>query len=129
MAFLDENGVTTLTAEIKRYADAAYMRISESENFARITERLTAQWNADRTYVPAKGELCIWTDFKVINGQNVPAVKIGDGTAYALDLPFLTAQYEEHINNSDIHISAEERAYWNGKTKSRVTNETLIITL
>ncbi len=130
MAFLDENGVTTLTSDIKRYADQTYLAISEANNhFARITERTTAEWNADPSYIPANGELCIWLDYTVIENQNIPALKIGDGLAYALDLPFLNADMNEHINNSSIHVSQADREYWNNKVKANVTNETLVITL
>ena len=132
MAFLDGAGVTTLTNEIKAYADAAYAAISHShDGFAYITEQTTADWSANLTYVPLAGELCIWTDYAVVEEQNIPAIKIGDGTTYAVDLPFLCddirAELEEHVNNTTVHITSTERNTWNDKLNAAISGEVLVL--
>ena len=54
------------------------------------------------------------------NNQAIPAVKIGDGLAYLIDLPFIDASVTrlmEHINNTQIHITQAEREFWNNKVR------------
>ena len=66
-------------------------------------------------YVPEQGKIIIYSD--KYNG--VPAIKIGDGTTFLVDLPFITdilsQQLQEHITNTTIHVSSEEKAFWNNK--------------
>lgn len=48
----------------------------------------------------------------------VPGVKIGDGRAYVQDLPFLHEIPQEiwdHIYNTDIHVTPEDKAFWGDK--------------
>ena len=48
-----------------------------------------------------------------------PKMKVGDGTSYIKDLPFITDdlqdQIDQHINNSNIHVSPQDRAVWDNK--------------
>lgn len=122
MGYLDAHGVTVLTEEIKRYADATYPN---------ITKRTTAEWANDITYIPKSGEMCVWTDYAVVDEKNVPAIKIGDGSAYAVDLPFVSDDIREelldHVNNTTIHITANERATWNEKIAADVSGENLVL--
>ena len=50
---------------------------------------------------------------------NIPGIKIGDGRAYVQDLPFIDEELRdtimEHINNQDIHVSLQEKLFWNNK--------------
>ena len=87
----------------------------------------TASWNAARGFIPLDGEIIVYNDYKSIqkeiDGQmqtvNVPGVKIGDGRAYVQDLPFvdeeLRSRIMAHINNPDVHVSAQEKIFWNNK--------------
>lgn len=49
----------------------------------------------------------------------IPGIKVGDGKAYVQDLPFidqdLRALVDEHIWNTLIHVTAEEKEFWNKK--------------
>lgn len=99
-----------------------------------IKYRTTAEWNNDRNYVPARGEICIYSDHGTLNGAVVPGIKIGDGNAYCIDLPFakddVIARVESlittHINNTTIHTSPEEKALWNSKITCSISDENLI---
>ena len=75
----------------------------------------TAYWNMKNNYVPDQGKIIIYSD--KYNGA--PAIKIGDGTTFLVDLPFITdilsQQLQEHITNTTIHVSSEEKAFWNNK--------------
>lgn len=87
----------------------------------------TANWNNARGFIPLEGEIIIYTDYKTItenvNGDNiitfVPGIKLGDGRAYVQDLPFVDKELREellnHINNSNIHVTALEKEFWNNK--------------
>lgn len=98
----------------------------------RIRYDTTEGWTNNISYVPSEGELIIYTDYSVKDGVNIPAIKVGDGLAYAVDLPFvgddLRDIYLEHINNSIIHISADERDFWNNKVRCYLNYDTIVFT-
>ena len=87
----------------------------------------TENWNRARGFVPLAGELILYTDYssytKEVNGQNkviaVPGIKIGDGSAYVQDLPFVDEELRDilmdHINNMDLHVTLGEKTFWNNK--------------
>ena len=102
-----------------------------------ITTHTTAYWSSQTSYIPPAGELVIYSDYKQItkNGQNYnePAIKVGDGTTYVVDLPFVhelnDALLTNHINNTIVHITDNERTFWNHKVNCEdiIEEETLIL--
>lgn len=64
----------------------------------------------------------------------IPGIKIGSGNAYVQDLAFIDEDTRrtlaEHIEDLDIHVTAEEKAFWNNKvnTEDTVVGETLVFT-
>ena len=99
----------------------------------------TAELNSDITYIPARGQIIIYTDRGTITknnqSQNVPGVKIGDGSAYLVDLPFVgddqiqsvITTIQGHINEAEIHVSSSDREKWNNKLNYTLSGETLIL--
>ncbi len=93
----------------------------------------TTNWNERTTFIPNKGDIIIYLDKRNVNGVNIPGIKIGDGLAYGIDLPFvgdeIAADLLSHINNTTVHITAAERAKWNNKIncENEITNETLVL--
>ena len=86
-------------------------------------------------YIPNRGNILIYTDKETLNDNTtVPGIKIGDGLAYGIDLPFVGDDIAEdllsHINNTTVHITAAERTKWNNKIncEDSVSAETLILT-
>ena len=104
----------------------------------------TENWNNKRDFIPYKGEVIIYTDWKpryavgvdgcyildsggnkirVYNQDNepqfIPGIKIGDGKAYLCDLPFtdeeLRAKLISHIEDTEVHVLLGERPFWNNK--------------
>lgn len=78
----------------------------------------TAHWNAQTLLIAERGQIYVYSDYLTIEGEDIPAIKIGDGTSYLIDLPFTAgnnALIADHINNHVIHITAEERDFWNNK--------------
>lgn len=93
----------------------------------------TEGWDADRSIVSEEGVLYVYTDYQQYddgqgNVYDIAGFKFGDGNAYLIDLPFLTTLYDIHIGNNDIHITPEEREFWNNKNRAYVNGETLVMT-
>lgn len=94
----------------------------------------TAYWNSQVGYIPAAGEIIVYTDYQTVDGKDVPGIKVGSGNGYVQDLAFLNEGDSDallsHINNNDIHITPAERDFWNRKLNvadaSEVVEETLI---
>ena len=105
------------------------------------TRDTTAHWNAKRSFIPMRGEIIIYMDYCQSNDGNgnitdVPGIKIGDGKAYLLDLPFVGSEtskqilreLHEHTENSAIHVSQQDRNFWNNKLNCQVDDECLLLT-
>lgn len=92
---------------------------------------LTAYWNAERTLIGEQNAIYIYSDYQVVDGKNVAGIKVGDGVTYLIDSPFIDVLYYEHINDRTMHITDEEREFWNNKVTafySLQEEETLILT-
>lgn len=79
-----------------------------------------ANWNAARGFIPLAGEIIIYDDYETSSeGVNIPSFKVGDGQAYVQDLPFVNddLRYELrlHVQNGQIHVSPNDRLFWNDK--------------
>lgn len=87
----------------------------------------TANWNRAIGFIPLDGEIIIYTDYKTVTEvvgnttvtKNVPGIKIGTGNAYVQDLPFMDDETREalmaHISNTDVHVTLNNKAFWNNK--------------
>ena len=80
----------------------------------------TAGWAAQASLVSVANRIYVYTDHQVIDNKNVPGFKVGDGVAYLIDLPFSDQAYIEHINDSNIHVSAADRLSWENKVSCSV---------
>lgn len=117
--------------------------IKQLDTRIKLKRDTTDGWNQARGFIPLKGEMIVYTDWKPkyvvdIDGryvldsngnkirsfvdnepQFVPGLKVGDGMAYVQDLPFvdedLRAKLMEHIDNQEIHLLTGEREFWNSK--------------
>lgn len=92
-----------------------------SEDLDIVFENTTAYWSDNPQFVPPKGALIIYSDYAIIDGKSVPGFKVGDGSAYLVDLPFADGDIRDimtkHINDTSVHITEAERAAWNAKVK------------
>lgn len=83
----------------------------------------TAYWDSRVSYIPGPGDIIIYSDFKTTekDGETiyVPGIKIGTGNAYVQDLAFIndfdSTEIMEHISNTVIHVTQEEKDFWNNK--------------
>lgn len=107
----------------------------------RLKHDTTEHWNSTSNFAPLKGEIIIYDDYEIVDGKNIPNIKIGDGLAYVQDLPFVDSgirdQLIAHINNQGIHVTQEEKDFWNNKINiddasdilyDELIDETLIFT-
>lgn len=130
--YLDSDGVAYLWRKIKNNLNNKIIYYSKTKS----------EWNSDRDFISQKNVFYIYSDYKSIerDGEQIliPGLKIGDGTTYLIDLPFVNdtskgSEFEQlildHINNKVIHISAEERNFWNNKLNLLLQPDTQTLVL
>lgn len=127
--YLDTEGVAFLWRKIKNINNNKFTYYSKTKE----------EWNSDITFLSEKNVLYIYSNFKIFskNGQEeiyLPGLKIGDGKSYLIDLPFLNdfdnnieKVLLDHISNNSIHISDQQRSFWNNKLNYELQDETLIL--
>lgn len=76
--------------------------------------------------IPKAGSIYIYYDAVKVEGQDMPRIKIGDGTSYLADLPFMhdidmKEFIQTHIDDTDAHVSVEDRQHWNDKVSVKVS--------
>lgn len=98
----------------------------------------TQYWNSQAGYIPPAGTIIIYTDYKSITEdgvtKDVPGIKVGTGNSYVQDLTFTdestSAELYAHIQNAGVHVTPEDKEFWNNKLNvtdfQEVSDETLI---
>ena len=93
----------------------------------RLKRDTTENWNATRNFIPLKGEVIIYEDYKTLekeNGSetvtvNIPGIKIGNGNIYVQELPFIDDELRDklmkHREDQEVHLALGERNFWNSK--------------
>lgn len=125
---------TASSISTKQYVDTQIQNIFLQA--AKILRDTTANWNAQLTLISKADTIYVYTDYETIkdgqgNTKYVPGIKLGDGLAYVVDLPFIDAVMVEHMNNQDIHVTQEEKTFWNNKNRAFISSqdeENLILT-
>lgn len=103
-----------------------------------LTRDTKEKWAEKSSFVPMKGEIIVYTNYATMVNDagetvDVPGLKVGDGNAYLVDLPFvgeadrkfLLEYIQEHEMNAIIHVSQEDRNRWNNKLNYEVDGEIL----
>lgn len=105
------------------------------ENLVSIYYNTKEGWNAQRNLIGEKNALYVYTNAVEEDGKNIPNFKVGDGTSYLIDSPFITEvvmkDLTDHINNTTIHVSEADRIRWDNKVRayhSTVDEENLVFT-
>lgn len=110
--------------------DLGIMTIVDGES--KVHYGSTNYWNSQPEFVGLAGHVYIYSDHKTDSlGNNLAAIKVGDGRSFLISLPFIDKLYEQHIENGVIHISEQERQNWNSKANVSIDSEdptNLIIT-
>ena len=87
---------------------------------------MTGEWNAQKGLIGKKDHIYVYTDYETLDGVDIPALKIGDGKAYLIDIPFADGNATallDHVKNKIVHLTAEERAFWNNKVTCFLSQE------
>lgn len=80
-----------------------------------VITHTTAEWAQLTSLVSEEGVIYVWSDYKTEGGVTYPGMKIGDGLAYVVDLPFAT----EPITSAQI-------TKWDNKVSVDINGENLI---
>ena len=83
----------------------------------KVVYNTTAFWNSYPDLVAKRGYIYIYSDYMQSGGQDIAGFKAGDGSSYLIDMPFTDKLSVEHIQNNTIHITQEEREFWNNKVR------------
>ena len=112
----------------------------------------TENWNNATGFIPLAGEVIVYTDYETKTYQTeeygetvtktvqIPNIKIGTGNAYVQDLAFVDEKTRDilmaHIQDYDIHVTLQEKVFWNNKinvddaaeqVSGELADETLIL--
>ena len=118
VSLVDENGVADVSGAV---------------GTVKIYRASTADWDSQTQLVSEEDAIYIYTDHDTYGGDDLPAIKIGDGTSFLIDMPFITDHTSEllnHIADSDIHVTIQEKTFWNNKVscdESRISADNLLI--
>ena len=77
-------------------------------------------WDSQKSLVSERNTLYIYSDHDQVDGKDVPALKVGDGTSFLIDMAYVTDNASvlmSHIQNKDIHVTVEEKEFWNNKVR------------
>lgn len=75
-------------------------------------------WDSQPSLISVNKAVYVYWDFdKDDEGNDVPGIKIGDGKGYLIDAPFTTDPYYNHIRDTLIHVTPEEKEFWNNKVR------------
>lgn len=101
----------------------------------------TENWDMSNL-IPMPGEVIVYTDYEtktyeveeygeiVTKKVEIPNIKIGTGNAYVQDLPFVDEKTRDilmaHIQDHDIHVTLQEKVFWNNKINVDDTKEQII---
>lgn len=118
------------TAAVRGLLNASQPMVGTLNASGRISDApihygATEEWNSKTDLIGQKGHIYVYNDYSEteIGGEIVPVpnIKIGDGKAYLIDSPFVTASAENmintHISDNSVHVSEEDRAAWSDKIR------------
>lgn len=79
---------------------------------------------------PELGQLVIFTNLRErtkSDGTTITSagIIVGDGIKTIEQLPFIDWFYWDHINDKNIHVTAEQKTFWDNKISCDVDDETL----
>ena len=104
--YLDKHGLALYDELLKHYINKE----------AKIYYDTTEHWNDKPDLITEAGCIYIYSDWGVSpEGKVIAGFKVGDGSTRLFDVPFTDQMYADHINDTVIHITQQERTEWNNK--------------
>ena len=110
---------------------------AEDLGLGRVYYDTKENWDSDIGRIAERGVVYIYSNYQYIedeDGNQIPVagIRIGDGTSYLIDMPFVSdaATYliTAHIANTEVHVTPQEKRFWNNKVSAymnRVDEECL----
>lgn len=97
-----------------------------------VISNTKSTWDERIDFIPKAGQIILYTDYF---GPDLPAIKIGDGLAYLIDLPVignglaqqLSSILASHLVDHSRHVTDEEKSFWNNKLNLEISGEELIL--
>lgn len=107
--YLDLPGLTLYDTKIKELI---------AQSITPIFYDTTENWDKQTSLEAESGAIYVYLDYqKDDDDNNIPGIKIGVDNFYLIDLPFTTSLYQEHIEDTAMHVTAAEKAKWNDKVR------------
>ena len=104
--YLDNHGLQLYDQLIKNYINTE----------AKIFYDTTAHWNSKPELITEHGCIYIYSDWGTSpDGRQIAGFKVGDGETRLYDIPFTDQMYADHMNDTVVHITQQEREDWNNK--------------
>lgn len=107
--------------------------VSGAVGTVRVYRGTTQAWDSQVSLVSELNAIYIYSDHDTYDDEALPAIKIGDGTSFLIDMPFITDHTSEllnHLADGDIHVTIQEKTFWNNKVscdESRIAPDNLLI--
>lgn len=105
------------------------------ENYSHIYSDTQEHWDSQVGLIAEKNAVYVYTNHSYDGNTPISAIKIGDGTSYLIDMPFLgddiMTDLRAHIANLSVHVTAQEKQFWNNKVTAIVQQsdpEKLVLT-
>lgn len=99
--------IDTTNNKIYYWHDGQYEELSAT---IPIMARTTAEWNSPPFIQSQYGFIYIYTDYRMEGNNYIPAIKIGDGNAYVVDMPFFSTG-----------VTEQDRQRWDNKVSAAIS--------
>lgn len=115
---------------------ARFQSFQRINSGAVVLSDTTENWNKQASLISELNTVYVYVDHQTKTDEEgkevwIPGIKIGDGKAYLIDLPFSDELMIAHINDLGIHVTPEEKEFWNNKVRTymdTVEGEQLVFT-
>ena len=115
---------------------ARFQSFQRIDSGAAVLSDTTENWNKQASLISELNTVYVYVDHQAKTDEEgkeiwIPGIKIGDGKAYLIDLPFSDELMIAHINDLGIHVTPEEKEFWNNKVRTYmdiVEGEQLVFT-
>ena len=109
--------------------DAEFGIVYTLQENNKVLYATTETWDNQPNLIAKRGYIYIYCDYdKDDDGNDIPGFKVGDGRSHLKIMPFADVKYANHVMNESIHITQEEREFWNNKERSYVDGTNIIFT-
>lgn len=93
---------------------ARFQSFQRINSGAAVLSDTTENWNKKASLISELNTVYVYVDHQTKTDEEgkeiwIPGIKIGDGKAYLIDLPFSDELMIAHINDLGIHVTSEEK--------------------